>query len=667
MEKRHYKSDIDFLMKLPVLVLKEDGSWAKEYSYWPDCDWTARFWVTDKSRAITVSRQGDTLTNCFNDNGRIHVVFDNPGFGCGVLQVEYHLRFPNPIYPDGHRDVYGHEELDLQLTDGAGDCMDPAEIELTIPYAVVDAYNVAVASGFSGAKEEYYAGLNMLPSLSGLVSDLEAGKREIADTLGFYGEQTGPDTTLRDMARMVGRVFREAEERPTPPADTDSPFPDLLDELRRHQCADWPYTCAVAFWQEEVELSGAQAYLCSDGFRTEESGTRHRFAPTESGIYWVIYYFSAKDYAVPLPAEYLYEICVFSGMATYPALKGVERVRNFSEEFDDRALALTNVQNLIELHNVRRIDQPTAPFQSCPVRIFRLPNLEQITLPANIQLMDPANLEEFVMPKLQIIDGGTLITVANTSLRRISLPVLKNIRTNSRYSWFYCVTNLCAFKMPELESISMTISSCSILDISSNKYLKTLSFPELREIDGTAGSYVIVAGESVTDISLPALEYCCNAYLLTGSSVKTLDLPSLHTLAQGRSYNNFISGCPQLREINMPALHTAALDARWPLFRECPEMRVIRLGAPSGTTTITLYPYGGTSESMQEVSIEPGFAVNLNISYFPNLTPGSLRTLTANLGEVTTKRTLTLGAANLAKLTDAEIAAAVAKGWTLTV
>lgn len=658
MQEVYYKSDFDFILKLRDCAGKDMG--------WPDFDWSARFWTTSKANVFIASCKNGVPVNCYNDNGRIHVVFDNPGFGCGVLQVEYHLRFPNPIYPDGRRDVYGHETLDLQLTDGAGDCMDPAEIELTIPYAVVDAYNMAVASGFSGTKEEYYAGLNMLPALSGLVSDLEAGKREIADTLGFYGEQTGPDTTLRDMAHMVGRVFREAEERPVPPADTDSPFPDLLDELRRHQCADWQYTCAVAFWQQEVELSGAQAYLCSDGFRTEESGTRHRFAPTESGIYWVIYYFSAKDYAVPLPAEYLYEICVFSGMATYPALKGVERVRNFSEEFDDRVLALTNVQNLIELHNVRRIDQSTTPFQSCPVRVFRLPNLEQITLPANIQLMDPANLEEFVMPKLQIIDGGTLVTVANTSLRRISLPVLKNIQANSSYSLFYGEKNLCEFNVPELESITMTSSRGTILDISSNNYLQTLRFPSLREVDGTWETRAIVAGGSVTNIDLPALEYCCNVYLLIGSSVKTLDLPSLHTLAAGQSYNNFISGCPQLREINMPALHTAALDAHWPLFRECPEMSVIRLGAPSGTTTITLYPYGGTSESMQEVSVEPGFAVNLNISYFPNLTPGSLRTLTANLGEVTTKRILTLGAANLAKLTDAEIAAAVAKGWTLT-
>jgi hypothetical protein len=57
---------------------------------------------------------------------------------------------------------------------------------------------------------------------------------------------------------------------------------------------------------------------------------------------------------------------------------------------------------------------------------------------------------------------------------------------------------------------------------------------------------------------------------------------------------------------------------------------------------------------------------NLSISNYPNLSKDSILNIINCLCETTNTLKLTLGSKNMAKLTDAEIAIATAKGWTLT-
>ena len=61
-----------------------------------------------------------------------------------------------------------------------------------------------------------------------------------------------------------------------------------------------------------------------------------------------------------------------------------------------------------------------------------------------------------------------------------------------------------------------------------------------------------------------------------------------------------------------------------------------------------------------------GLKVNLDLSYSSKLTHDSLMNVINKAADVTASpKTLTLGATNLAKLTDAEKGIATSKGWTL--
>lgn len=132
--KRNYKSDFHFILKLVTCVKREDGKCEKREVGWPDHNWTAKLWTSIGLNSYVVSRKGDVLVNCFNDNGRIHVVCNNHKLGKGRLQCEFHAELPNGIFPDGIEDLYEPQPLDIELVDGPGDCASAAEVEVLLPY-----------------------------------------------------------------------------------------------------------------------------------------------------------------------------------------------------------------------------------------------------------------------------------------------------------------------------------------------------------------------------------------------------------------------------------------------------------------------------------------------------------------------------------------------------
>lgn len=195
--KINYKSDFDFAMRLKDCTGKEIP--------FPECDWDAVFWTSSKANAYTASCKEGECVNCFiEETGGMHFVFDNHRLGIGTLKWEPHFELPNDIYPDGIQDRFSKEPLGVELVEGAGDCPTETEVELTVPYAVVDAYMTARAAGFDGTAEEYYAGLGMLPSLAALASDLREGKKAVADALTRRGYPTEPTDSMESMAATIG-------------------------------------------------------------------------------------------------------------------------------------------------------------------------------------------------------------------------------------------------------------------------------------------------------------------------------------------------------------------------------------------------------------------------------------------------------------------------------
>lgn len=104
----YYKSDFDFILR----INDHDGI---DIGF-PEFDFTVRLWTGQKSNAMTVSKRGGTLTNCFNDGGQIHVVAKNHCLGPGLLQAELTAQLNDEIYSDGIRKDVSVADLDIELT-----------------------------------------------------------------------------------------------------------------------------------------------------------------------------------------------------------------------------------------------------------------------------------------------------------------------------------------------------------------------------------------------------------------------------------------------------------------------------------------------------------------------------------------------------------------------
>lgn len=130
MRRINYKSDFDFILKL------KDGE-GNDIGI-PQYNWTAKFYTTTMLNAYVASNVDGTLTNCFDDEGQLHIVVNNHRLGTGVLKVEFNSEIPNDIYPDDSELIVVPVPLDIELTRAAAPAPEAFEVELMIPYITVD-------------------------------------------------------------------------------------------------------------------------------------------------------------------------------------------------------------------------------------------------------------------------------------------------------------------------------------------------------------------------------------------------------------------------------------------------------------------------------------------------------------------------------------------------
>lgn len=124
--RRNDKSDFDAIIRLKDC--------RGNIVPFPDCDWEAVFWTSNRAVVYKASRRGGVYVNCFNDNGQIHVVFKHHRLSSGILKWEPHFELPNSIYPDGIQNLYEAEQLAIELVPGRGDCPATTDIEAILPY-----------------------------------------------------------------------------------------------------------------------------------------------------------------------------------------------------------------------------------------------------------------------------------------------------------------------------------------------------------------------------------------------------------------------------------------------------------------------------------------------------------------------------------------------------
>lgn len=139
-------------------------------------------------------------------------------------------------------------------------------------------------------------------------------------------------------------------------------------------------------------------------------------------------------------------------------------------------------------------------------------------------------------------------------------------------------------------------------------------------------------------------------------------LASIPVLDTGNVTNMsyMFSSCSSLTTI--PILDTSNVNNMNYMFRYCSSLSELPALDVSNVTSTTNM-FSGCS-SLKSI-LMTGMKVNFDISSSTRFERSDLVTILNNLATVTTTRTLTMGATNLAKLTDEDKAIATNKGWTL--
>lgn len=128
----NYLSDFDFIYRM----FDADGN---PIGFPPDgVDWNVCFYTPHSNRVFIASCIDGVYTNCFNDNGQIHVVAKNHGLAPGRIMSTPTILNPNDIYPDGIQRIVSGAPVGIELVTGAGDMSPvPPVADVTMPVMTV--------------------------------------------------------------------------------------------------------------------------------------------------------------------------------------------------------------------------------------------------------------------------------------------------------------------------------------------------------------------------------------------------------------------------------------------------------------------------------------------------------------------------------------------------
>lgn len=173
--EKNIHEDFDF-------ILSPRTCSGQEFTF-PQYDFVGRIYSrqvgTVSQKFYEISKKGDKLTNCYNDNGRIHVVMDHHGLPKGRLAMEFVSFLPDPSYPDGFRSVPHAQLLNIVLVDGPTNyACNGFDVEMTLPYVWISAYELAKSAGYVGTEEDYMKALVSIGEVGKLAEDTKKAVEE---------------------------------------------------------------------------------------------------------------------------------------------------------------------------------------------------------------------------------------------------------------------------------------------------------------------------------------------------------------------------------------------------------------------------------------------------------------------------------------------------------
>ena len=152
---------------------------------------------------------------------------------------------------------------------------------------------------------------------------------------------------------------------------------------------------------------------------------------------------------------------------------------------------------------------------------------------------------------------------------------------------------------------------------------------------------------------------------MTSMFVNCIKLTTIPLLDTSTVYNMgyMFSGCAALTSI--PLLDTSNVTGMRNMFSNCTSLTTVpALNADKVTMTNYLQNIFSGCTNLKSI-LMTNIGVNLNISASTQFERSDLLVILNNLKTVTSSKTLTMGATNLAKLTEEDKAIATNKGWTL--
>lgn len=184
-------------------------------------------------------------------------------------------------------------------------------------------------------------------------------------------------------------------------------------------------------------------------------------------------------------------------------------------------------------------------------------------------------------------------------------------------------------------------------------------------------SYCFHGCSSLTSLSLPD-GFGKNAQFAIScfencSNLETLSLPS--GFMRSGYFNDMFASCSSLTSLTFPGGCGQSIDQANRMLKGCSSLTSLTFpegfcGNPSSTSARFASAFAGCV-NLENVVGGIKYGRNINFSECTKLTHDSLLSIITALDPITTAQTLTLGATNLAKLTDEEKKVATDKGWTL--
>jgi hypothetical protein len=582
------------------------------------------------------------------------------------------------VYASKVADNVGHAVSDTAWWDVL---ISPTDIDKMISDGGAAAVSALVAAGVAS---------NVATSV---VEDIAAGKTAIATALTNQGSVTGSSESLSSMAAKVQNlklaVPGEIRDFDRCGALGDIDLPVILKNNVR---TDYPYSCGVSFFAVDlstVTLSGADAYLCSDGFFCEGSAV-HTFTDNPALYRYIIFYFRTIDYTVPLPVARVRQLIAWNGhpyFVTTAANKVQEIISYSPDNYTDNFGQLGGTVAYISVAGISVCATAGMVNGNSTILMMSLKALSSIT--GGYVVSTCTALATLALPALASITGGYVVYNCG-ALATLALPALASI--TGGYVADTCAA-LATLALPALSSITggYVVSNCTAL--------ATLALPALSSI---TGGYVANKCGALATLALPALTSITGGYVVgTCGALATLALPALADIGTSDTpfnlqQNGLCGGLPSCTSIDLSGLkhikviNFLAGNADRQIIRNTPKVTLLSLPSLQSATFITgmsiksLALGGNKYENatdiidvsaslvntvLTSVTVGQGFAINLTLKGCDALTHDVLVAIIANLADQTADvpLTLKLDSVLIALLSAGEIAVATNKNWNVII